>query len=203
MVRDKNTLETPKYIKRYKYRCRRGSPEPSVSNQTSPTSFSLIPLTQGKFAIVDKEDYEKLSKYNWFARKTGNNFYAVRSLYLGGGRKNERNKTIYMHHMIIKCSDGFEIDHINHNGLDNRKQNLRICRRWQNNGNQRKTRGTSQYKGVFWDKTRGKWVARIKHTFLGRYDNEKEAAETYNKAAIEYWGNFAELNSVQNIGATN
>lgn len=159
--------------------------------------MSEIPLTQGKYATVDDEDYEPLMQYKWYARKGGYCFYAVRTLYLGGGRKHQINKTIFMHCVIIKPPNGFETDHINHNGLDNRKCNLRICKRWQNNGNQRKTRGTSKYKGVFWHKKRNKWEARIcinkKRTFLGRFDNEEQAAQSYNVAAIKYWGKFAEL----------
>ncbi|MGD9109346.1 MAG: hypothetical protein PVG93_00265, partial [Phycisphaerales bacterium] len=76
------------------------------------TKTRLIPLTQGYFAIVDADDYERLSQYKWHVNKRGNTFYACR---------NEKDKTIFMHREILNASDGMECDHINHNGLDNRK----------------------------------------------------------------------------------
>ncbi len=154
-------------------------------------NVKLIPLTQGKFAIVDDDDYEHLNKYKWCALKTHNNkFYAVR-------RKN--NKTIIMHRQIMNVPEGLVVDHIDGNGLNNRKNNLRICTQAQNIHNSRPRRNrSSKYKGVFWDKVNKKWSTNIrkgdKRIYLGGFDDEIEAALAYDRKAAELFGEFAYLN---------
>jgi len=94
-----------------------------------------IPLTQGKFAIVDIEDYEWLSEHKWFAKKTksasepNGQYYAARSQRT---KKSNAVKTIYMHREIMNCPDGKEVDHANNNKLDNRRENLRVCTKQEN-----------------------------------------------------------------------
>ena len=110
-------------------------------------NISLIPLTQGKYAIVDTEDYDWLMQWRWFAVKNGRTYYAGRNTYLvqTGGLKRTR---IHMHRVIMQTPLGSEIDHCNHNGLDNRKCNMRICTHAENLQNQRQTKHcTSKYKG--------------------------------------------------------
>ena len=102
-----------------------------------------IELTQGKFALVDDEDFEWLNQWKWYANHLGYTWYVVRSV-----RYDNEVKAILMHRSILNAKIGEEIDHINHNGLDNRKKNLRICTRSQNNMNRNKLRGTYKYKGV-------------------------------------------------------
>jgi len=188
MVRDKSALETPKKTHtQKKYRCRRGSPEPSVSNQTSPASFCFIPLTQGKFAIVDAEDYVKLSKYNWRCHIGHLTYYAIR-----GNGKNR----IFMHTQIKPPPEGMEIDHVNGKGYDNRKINIRHCTRNQNMQNRHKrARGTSYYKGIYLEKNTNRWRAQIivngKRYRLGRYNSEIDAAKAYDKKAKELLGKYA------------
>jgi len=161
-------------------------------------AFRKIPLTQGKFALVDPEDYEKLSKYNWYAVRSPRGFYAVRSVNAKNGRSGQKN--VRMHRVILKAPEGKFIDHINHNGLDNRKSNLRICTMQQNSWNMRKQRGncTSQYKGVTQRKDTGKWQARIicnaKKISIGCFDDEKAAAMAYDEKAKELFGEYAALN---------
>jgi len=100
----------------------------------------IIPLTRGLFAIVDADDYLWLSKYTWFAEGTDKNFYAVRK---AGG------KSIKMHRQIMNAPDHLVVDHIDHNGLNNRKENLRICTFAENCRNLRASRHkSSKYKGV-------------------------------------------------------
>lgn len=140
-----------------------------------------IPLSQGKVAIVDDEDYEELLKFKWSARRDPNTYYAV-SHTLTACRK---RRGIRMHRVIIAPPIGMEIDHINGNGLDNRKENLRIVTRRQNSQNKH-TPKTSHFPGVNWDKSRGKWATRIKVNknfySLGRYGNEETAARVYQFA---------------------
>jgi len=161
-------------------------------------AFRKIPLTQGKFALVDPEDYQELSKYKWFAIRSPRGFYAARSV--GSNRRKTGQQTIRMHQVILKPPEGKFIDHINHNGLDNRRSNLRICTLQQNIWNMRKQRGNcaSQYKGVTWRKDIGKWQARItcngELLSIGLFDDEKAAAAAYDKKAKELFREYAAPN---------
>lgn len=155
-----------------------------------------IPLTQGMVAIVDSDDYDRILATcpTWHARRkvqgTGVSFYAVSS----DGRQ------IRMHRLVMNAPDGAEVDHRNHNGLDNRKENLRICTNQQNqfNGRARKRRATTaKYKGVFQEKS-GRWRSQICANgtlhYLGKYATEEDAARAYDEKAKELHGEFACLN---------
>jgi hypothetical protein len=154
-------------------------------------------LTQGKYAIVDPEDYAALIKYKWHVHKAPHTFYAVHSLTNG---KKQPRKNAQMHNLIIKIPPGMFIDHINHNGLDNRKANIRTATRTQNIWHRKKFKrpSRSQYKGVDWLKTQNKWRARIrvngKRIYLGSFKNEIDAAKAYDVAAKKYHHEFAVLN---------
>jgi len=160
-------------------------------------AFRKIPLTKGKFAIVDPEDYQRLRKYKWYARKSPHTFYAVRSI--TNGKKRPR-KNMYMHHLVIDIPEGLYADHINHNGLDNRKANLRLATRTQNIWHRRKFKSPSRSKfiGVDWASDMKCWRARIrvngKRIYIGSFKNESDAAKAYDRAAIKYHGQFAVLN---------
>lgn len=149
-----------------------------------PEGYKLIPLTKGMFAKVDNEDFNEVSKYNWCL---SNNSYAYNSS-LG-----------FMHRFIMKTPEGMDTDHINHDGIDNRKQNLRICMTVENCRNQRpRTSKKSKYKGVFYSKTMNKWESSIKFEDkkikLGYFKNEIDAAVEYDKKAMLLFGDFAYLN---------
>lgn len=151
-----------------------------------------IPLTQGKFAIVDDDMFEELSKFKWHFSRFG---YAVRKPYSG------RGKNFYMHRVIAGTPEGMSTDHINGDKLDNRRSNLRICSTSSNMRNRGKqNNNTSGYKGVFWSIPAGRWRAQIvvnkKSIHLGLYDTTEEAASAYNVAAKEYFGEFANLNEI-------
>jgi len=141
-----------------------------------------IPLTQDMFAIVDDEDYEILSQYKWCAMKNGNVYYATRR-----EKKsiNPKRATTYMQWGVIGKKEGFVIDHINGNGLDNRRCNLRYVTHRQNMQNLQRPM-SSKYPGVYWHKRSSSWVARIrvkdKRFFLGCYINEIDAFNAYKKA---------------------
>ena len=160
--------------------------------------FRKIPLTQGKFAIVDAEDFETLNKYKWNAVRNGQNFYAQR--YGGKCGQNQVKGGIKMHREIMKMPQSWVVDHINQNSLDNRKANLRLATREQNSWNIRKVRGkkSSQCKGVSYCKRDKRWAAYItyrkKHIFIGRFDDEQAAAKAYDEKAKELFGQYAYLN---------
>lgn len=154
-----------------------------------------ILLTRGHIALVDDEDFSSLSLWKWSASSHKNVVYAVRNLYSG------HTVTIKMHRIVmgLTAGDPRYVDHIDGNGLNNRRANLRICTGKQNQGNRRPNRnGSSQYKGVYWSKNRGKWNSQIgkngKSQYIGCLKNEEEAARAYDEAAFEYFGGFARLN---------
>ena len=169
--------------------------------------FRRIPLTQGKFAIVDPEDYAWLSQYKWQARKDGPSYYAARTFNINGKKFNRQmHREIILRHSPDACSllnSDLVVDHINNNGLDNRKVNLRIVTQRQNCWNSRAKfiSRSSRYKGVSWHSKMRKWVSKIsidgKSVHLGYFDNEIAAAKAYDAAAKKHRGQYAYLNFPQ------
>jgi hypothetical protein len=159
----------------------------------------FIPLTQGQNAIVDAEDFDRLSAFKWFAvwNTHTKSFYAISA---GKRIKGGRAKVIRMHQQILECGPGEQIDHRSHDTLDNRKENLRKCTHQQNCYNHRiKKNNTTGFKGVCFHKAAGKWVAGIvvnrKRIHLGIFSSKKDAADAYDDAAKIYHGEFAYLNA--------
>jgi hypothetical protein len=147
-----------------------------------------IELTRGKSAIVDDEWYPYLNQFNWQARydRTTGKWYAARQVH---------RKFIYMHREILNAPDGLHGDHINGDTLDNRRSNLRLATSAQNAWNRDKYKNnTTGYKGVTYDKGRGKARAQItvhgKHRHLGWFDDPREAALAYDQAARQYHGPY-------------
>lgn len=160
-------------------------------------AFRLIRMAQPKYAKVDPGDYERLRKYEWFAFKGKNYFYARRRVPVGKAKK---QTLVYMHREVIQVPGGMVTDHINHDGMDNREANLRAATRAQNLCNRKKfaNSSSSKYKGVSWVKRVRKWQACItlknKKIFLGYFRDEIEAARAYDRAARKYHAEFACLN---------
>jgi len=157
-----------------------------------------IALTKGQVALVDDDDFEQLSKFKWQALwQPGRRvFVAVRST----PRPNQ--KTVFMTRQIMRAPAEKEVDHHDHNTLNNQRANLRVCTGSQNQGNSRQRKGcSSRFKGVCWHRDHQKWIARIRKTYklqhLGYYADEREAARAYNQAAIEHFGEFAYLNVIE------
>ena len=155
----------------------------------------LIPLTKGLYTIVDVDNYERFSKNKYVAQQTRypGKFYAARAYKIG-----KKHFYIYMHQEVLDLPDNDKRipDHINKNSLDNRRSNLRPATYIQNgmNSGLRKN-NTSGFKGVSWDKRKGKWKAAIMHNrktkFLGYFDTPEEGHAAYCKAAVELVGEFA------------
>jgi hypothetical protein len=169
-----------------------------------------IELTQGKVALVDDEDYEYLNQWNWFAQRAKYTFYARRNISDPINRANRT--TCPMHRVILEQQygelDDQIVDHINGNGLDNRRSNLRITDRFGNARNSKKKPSRVNkhhpYKGITF--ARGRWCAQIKvgnrHIHCGYYSTPEEAAAAYDEAAKRFFGEFARTNDspLVNIG---
>ena len=163
-----------------------------------------VPLTQGQYAIVDLDAPAFVRERNWQAlwSPSTQTFYAVTSVHKDGGGQWHP----IMHRIILGLTDRtIHVDHIDHNGLNNRRSNLRECSSQQNRFNVRSRRGTSKFKGVWWDKNRRVWRAGIKkdkrNREIGSFSTEEEAALAYNEAAIRLFGEFAHLNVIDTAKA--
>lgn len=152
-----------------------------------------------KEVIIDIEDWDKIKKYKWYVRfdQSINNFYVVTNIY------HPKHIQLSIHREIMNIKESkLQVDHINHNTLDNRKNNLRICSCLENVRNKRIYKiNSSGYKGVCWHKRIGKWYTQIevnkKNIYIGQFDDKIKAALAYNKAAKQYFGEFANLNIIE------
>ena len=146
-----------------------------------------IPLTQGKFTIVDDWNYERLNQWKWHVKKGVSTWYAERK---------GANGTIKMHRLIMNTPKGKDTDHKDGNGLNNKENNLRVCSRSLHHYNRKPKKG--KYKGVSVSGRAGKFQARIKikgkYLSLGYFKKKEDAAKAYDKEAKELFGEFARLN---------
>lgn len=153
-----------------------------------------IELSRGMKSVIDDDDFERVSKFKWYARtNNGSKFYAAASI------PGTKSKKMYLHRFIMDAPKGLQVDHINGDTLDNRKENLRICTIQENLRNKK---GKREYKGaIYAGKGRNlkkPWSARIsfegRNLYLGHYETAEEAARAYDEAAKKYYGEFAKLN---------
>ncbi len=147
-----------------------------------------IALTRGLYATVSTEDYERLNKYRWSASPSGGGkMYA---------RRNTKHGTVLMHREIMNPPPGMVVDHIDGNGLNNHRTNLRLCSAQQNECNKPPRGRRSKFKGVY--PRGGKWYSTLRHEgvpyYLGTFDTEIEAARARDHKAVELQGPFAYVN---------
>ena len=154
--------------------------------------MKFITLTQGKTALVDDEDYDGLASYKWRADQNRHTWYALR--YDGPNQK------VYMHRQILQAKPKEQTDHVNGDGLDNRRVNLRLGSTRQNQQNRKTIRGRSRFKGVSFIPRKRRWRANItvngRQRTLGSFKTEQEAALVYNWAAACEFGEYAHLNDL-------
>lgn len=154
------------------------------------------------YAFVDDEDFEWLSRYNWRPSIIKKSIYACRRRLANesGPAGRLMHRELLSHYGLLKSN--MQVDHIDGNGLNNQKLNIRNCTQSQNNHNCKKRKPqrptTSKYKGVSWNKERNKWRAYFeikgKTFWIGRYVNEEDAARAYDRKALEMAGEFARTN---------
>lgn len=151
-----------------------------------------ISLSQGQFALVDDADYVWLNQWKWHALRHHNTFYAMRQQNNGDYSKRQH---ISMHGQILNLPQGTEGDHVDGNGLNNQRSNIRISTHQQNMHNMKKrSDNTSGFKGVTFDKRRNKWRAQIqvnnKPIHLGYFDTAESGHSAYQEASEKYHGEF-------------
>jgi hypothetical protein len=158
-------------------------------------TFRRIYVSEGKYAIVDQKDFYWLNTFEWLVKQNNGISYAVRF----DNHCDNGPKLLSLHREIMNAPPGLLVDHRNNISLDNRRDNLRLATRSQNNCNKPKRKNAaSRFIGVIFLKNRNKWAAQIKYhgkkIWLGCFVNEIDAAKAYDAAARKYHGEFARLN---------
>jgi hypothetical protein len=156
-----------------------------------------IALGYNRYALIDHEDLERVVEYRWYYSYKGKHVRATVSM----GKGSNKFKTVLLHRFIMNAPDDLQVDHINEDVLDNRKQNLRLCTHGENGQNRGKQKnGKNPYKGITQNPNSKRWMAHIgynkKHYYLGTYATPEEAARAYNEAALKHHGAFAKLNVI-------
>lgn len=160
-------------------------------------SIREIQLTKGETAIVDADDYDRVSIYRWHVSRNSRIHYARRS---GVDPKTGKKTTQYLHRFILDYHGQSQIDHIDNDGLNCRKYNLRVATVSQNQMNRysRNKNNTSGYKGISWHAGAGRWRARVhingRRKHIGFFGSPEAAAKAYDTVIKEMHGDFARLN---------
>ena len=179
------------------FRARRKPPVRAEPPAPPSDDVRYIALTQGFFAIVDAADYERLSRHKWTVSRKGDKCYAYRK---------DKGRNVLMHRLIMQAPSGLVVDHIDGNGLNNRRSNLRLCTQAQNCRNARPRAGTSRFKGVRAHNAPGQFAAEItfegRAQYIGSFDDEIEAAIAYDLRAVVLFAEFARLNFPTIVNAT-
>lgn len=161
--------------------------------------MKVLTLTRGAESLVDDEDYERARAFRWHLHisRSSNSSRNYGKIY---SADHAASGHIYLHRFILNAKTGQYVDHINGNGLDNRKENLRLCSAADNVRAGRYKVGASGYRGVYWHAKDKKWRAQIcinnRGKFLGNFDCKEDAARCWNEAARNAFGEFAVLNVI-------
>src|SRR4029077_2817906 len=152
-----------------------------------------ITLTRGHVAFVSDEDFEFLSTFKWHVQISKHTCYAA---------SHSKGVTTFMHRLILGAEKGINVDHVDGNGLNNVRENLRRCTQHGNSRNAFKRKPASSiYKGVSFYKRDQLWTAQImvdrRYIHIGRFSTEAQAAQAYNRAAMVHFGDFARFNEIQ------
>lgn len=163
-----------------------------TANRRELNLYQEITLTRGMVSVVDESDFGPLGFFNWRVQACSGKFYAAMT--------GADGKVVLLHRFLMNAPRGFDVDHINGDGLDNRRSNLRVCTHAENLRN-RKVQKNARLglKGIYQDGRSGKWRARLcfkgRHMYLGKaLDTPEEAARVYDAAARIHYGKFAVLN---------
>lgn len=157
--------------------------------------YVVLKISKGKEVLVDIDDFETVAQYRWKASQSSCRWYAKRN-----ARSGSTSRVLAMHRLIMGAKIGECVDHINGDSLDNRKSNLRLCTRSENQWAKRKNyKGSnSKYRGVYWDKRDRRYIAQVtfkwKRYHVGSFTSEIEAARARDRKAFELFGNIAHLN---------
>lgn len=153
--------------------------------------MKAIDLTRGKITLVDDEDFAVLNALKWCVQSAGGYFYAAMR------DTAAKSSTLLMHRLILMAPDNLRVDHVDGDTLNNQRKNLRLCTVSQNAMNRGPNKGRT-FKGVYFDKRRSNWNAKLRadgrNVFLGVFDTEEGAARAYDAGAIRHHGEFAKLN---------
>ena len=158
-----------------------------------------IPVTRNAVAIIDNEDHALVAAYTWRLKREPGQRVQYAQTHCPTSSGSRRQRTVLMHRLVLGAQPGQLVDHINGDGLDNRRVNLRLCAATDNARHRVKPRGYSNpYKGITLHRPSGKWQASIKvcgrSIYLGLFDDPVHAARAYDSAALNYFGEYALLN---------
>ena len=161
--------------------------------------MKTLELTKGKIALIDDDDYACALQYQWYATLRKCVWYAYRMVCV-----DDKQAMIFLHRFLMEPPAGMQVDHIDGDGLNCTRANMRLCTLAENTRNRRRpVTNTSGYKGVSWHKLRGKWRAEIgvdcRNKHLGLFESKDDAALAYNNAALEHYGEFARLNVIGGV----